>query len=504
MKKMKSLTGTVVTMLAAGMVLAGCAKSTDPAKDAAVNDASKNNTNLSPYEVAIVFRGPSQKDLKAVEEEMSKITKEKINATIKLVSIDSAAWEQQSTLMVTANEKVDLIYTRAQNYSSQVSKSQLLPLDDLLNKSGQGILKAVDPEILAATKVKGKTYGVPSIRDFASFGGIVMRKDLLDKYQIDAGRIKTLDDLDAVFKAIKEGEPNLTLLGPHLAGTSPIEYYNLGMMDNLGDDFGVLTNLEELKVVNWYETPQYAEVLKKMRKWYQAGYISKDAATSKETGYDLIKANKGFSVIVKGKPGIESQVSELTRQPMVNVELTPSIATTRSVTGTMFSITQNSQNPERAMMVLNLLYSDKQLVNLLAWGIEGKHYVKKSENVIDYPSGVDAKNSGYNLRQGWMFGNQLLNYLWANEDPEIWNKMDKFNKGSKKSKALGFTFSTDPVKTEVAAVTNVVNQYKIGLETGTIDPEVNLPKFIAALKAAGIDKIVAEKQKQLDEWAKSK
>jgi putative aldouronate transport system substrate-binding protein len=49
----------------------------------------------------------------------------------------------------------------------------------------------------------------------------------------------------------------------------------------------------------------------------------------------------------------------------------------------------------------------------------------------------------------------------------------------------------------------VKTQYANALETGTIDPKDKLAEFISKLKAAGIDKIIAEKQKQLDAWAKS-
>ncbi|NHN34960.1 extracellular solute-binding protein [Paenibacillus agricola] len=115
---------------------------------------------------------------------MSKITKEKINATIKFTSIDSAAWDQQATLMLAGNEKVDLIYTKSATYSSQVARGQLLPLDDLKKKFGPDILKSIEPEILSASKIKGQTFGVSSFRDFASFAGIVLRTDLLEKYKI--------------------------------------------------------------------------------------------------------------------------------------------------------------------------------------------------------------------------------------------------------------------------------------------------------------------------------
>ncbi|WP_240420983.1 ABC transporter substrate-binding protein [Paenibacillus periandrae] len=499
----RSYKTVLAVTMAASMLLAGCAKSPDN-NNAAANQSPKagDSSSLPPYEISWVFRGATQKDLNLVAEEMSKITKEKINATVKLTSIDSAAWDQQATLMLSGNEKVDLIYSKSATYSSQVAKGQLIPLDDLLKKFGAEIIKSIEPDILAASKIKGQTYGVPTVRDFASFAGIVMRTDLIEKYKIDTSKIKSLNDMDPVFKIIKENEPNLTLVGPQVGGTSTLDLQVSASVDTLGEGLGVLSNLDELKVVNLYETPVYADLLKTVRRWYLAGYISKDAATSKESGYDYIKANKGFAAMIKGKPGNDVVISQLTGKPMTMLQFTPTLSTTYSITNSMFSIPKNSKNPERAMMLLNLLYSDKQLINLIDWGIEGKHYVKKSDNAIDFPPGVDATNSGFNLRQGWMLGNQSLSYLWVTEDPETWPKMTKFNKEAKKSKALGFTFNADPVKTEIAALTNVVNQYKMGLETGTIDPEVNLPKFIAALKSAGIDKIVIEKQKQLDEWAK--
>ena len=37
-----------------------------------------------------------------------------------------------------------------------------------------------------------------------------------------------------------------------------------------------------------------------------------------------------------------------------------------------------------------------------------------------------------------------------------------------------------------------------------MDPAENLPKFIAELEAAGINEIIAEKQKQLDEFLAGK
>ncbi|RXZ76582.1 extracellular solute-binding protein [Paenibacillaceae bacterium] len=496
----------LAVVLLTSMLLAGCGKEATPT--APVGQEKENTETgsgkLPPYEIKLVFYGSAQKDLDLLAEEMSKITLEKINATVKLERIEPAAWDQQSILMLTGNEQVDLIVTGNAEFSRQVAQGQLLPLDDMLEAHGQDILEAFDPEVLAATKVDGKTYAVPSIRDFAANAIVLMRKDMLDKYDLDISKVNKLDDLDPIFATIKQNEPNVTPLGKASAGASIANRLLETNWDLLGDSIGVLGNLDELKVVNLYETPEYVQMLKTIRRWYEAGYIHKDVATSKETAVDYIKANVGFGVINKGKPGALAQNENRVDTKLSLVNLGHQITSTTSITAIMMGIPTNSKDPERAMMFLNLLNSDKDLVNLIDWGIEGKHYVKVSDNQIDFPPGINAANSGYNLRQGWMFGNQLLSYTWITDNPELWVEMDKFNKESKKSAALGFTYNPAPVKTELAAITNVIRQFESGLENGTLDPEVNLPKFNAALKAAGLDKVIAEKQKQLDAWAANK
>ena len=60
------------------------------------------------------------------------------------------------------------------------------------------------------------------------------------------------------------------------------------------------------------------------------------------------------------------------------------------------------------------------------------------------------------------------------------------------------------MKNEVAAVTNVCNEYRCALEFGALDPETAIPEFLGKLEDAGIQKIIDEKQKQLNEFLASK
>ncbi|MFS0724595.1 ABC transporter substrate-binding protein [Paenibacillus sp. 1P07SE] len=511
-KKRNAVQAGLAVLLTSGMLLAGCggnnagnARSGDaPLSSAAASSAESSAPELAPYELTVAFWGNDQPDLPAVQDEMNKILREKINATVKIMPIAPSQWGQQSNLMLTSNEKVDLmIASNLFNYSSTALNGSYSPLDELLENYGSGIQEAVSPAQLAAAKVNGTLYGIPAIKDMATYYGIEMRKDLVDQYGIDVTTIKTLDDLDTVFRTIKENEPDVIPLVAKNPGTSPF-FQGYLPFDPLGGSVGVLPGYDNgMKVVNWYETPQYADELNLMRKWFQAGYLPKDAASSKQDGRGLVKAGEAFSFLTNMKPGIDKEISRVVGHEMIGVRLSEDYATSDTINNAMWAIPISSKDPDRAMMLINLLYTDKQLFNLLAWGIEGKHYVKKSDNMIDYPSDVDATNVGYNFNLAYLFGNQFLSYNWPTEDPDIWKKVDAFNKNATPSKALGFIFDANNVKTEMAAVSNVVNEFAIGLETGTLDPQENLPKFIAKLKAAGSDNIVAEKQRQLDEWAKT-
>ena len=146
------------------------------------------------------------------------------------------------------------------------------------------------------------------------------------------------------------------------------------------------------------------------------------------------------------------------------------------------------------------MYTDRAIINLFDWGIEGKHYVKLKNGLIDYPKGVTAANTGYPMFGGFVWGNQFLSYIFKGDPVDLWKKMAAFNNSALKSVGLGFMFNPTPVKTEYAACLNVYQQYDKALAIGAVDPDKLLPEFVSKLKDAGCDKIVAEKQRQFDEW----
>ncbi|GMK39129.1 ABC transporter substrate-binding protein [Paenibacillus sp. CCS19] len=460
-----------------------------------VDDAIKD-----PYELtmAVPIFGAVPPDLKLVQDEMNKITQAKINTTVTILPISVGAWQQQMNLMMSGGEKLDLAYTFGALYPSMEASGKILELDDLLGKYGQGIVEAVGTDYMKAAKLNGKTYGTPTTGAYATKSAVFMRKDLIDKYKIDVNTIKTMADLEPILQTIKDNEPGIVPLASGLS--TPLEFDRF--YDRLGDRYGVLPGFDNgLKLVNLFETPEYTAQLNLMHKWFKAGFINKDASTTQITSEDMVKSGKAFGYFMAEKPGMLASETRLAGKEMVMVGLqSEAYSTTSDILVGLWTIAQQSENPERAMMMLNLMYTDKDLVNLYAWGIEGKHYVKLADNQIDYPSGVDSNSVGYSISP-LSVPNQMNTYVFKGSDPKLWDETRAFNASAVKSKALGFAFNSVPVKNEITAVNNVIEQYRKLLESGTVDPADKLDEFNKKLKSAGLEKVIAEKQKQLDEWA---
>ncbi|MFT8347519.1 ABC transporter substrate-binding protein [Clostridium saccharoperbutylacetonicum] len=470
-------------------------------------NTNKNNENTTELKLSFITFSSIPKDLDLVNAEINKITKEKINATIKLEPIISSEYSQQINLKLNSNENLDIFLTGTLSglfdYPILASKGKLYPLDDLIKDKGEGINSALGNEYLNSSKIHGKIYGIPTIKDMATEHGVKIEKGLLDKYKIDAQKIKNLEDLEGAMKTIHDNEPNkyFGIMG----GTSIVDSLGVAAFgDNLVDGNGVLMNPGELKVVDYYETKEYADLLKKIRRWYELGYIYPDIVTNKENDVLLMRENKLYGATAYINPITKYLQKKSVGFPVEVVTIYPAIKRTSTITNFMWAIPSYSKNTEKAMEFLNLMYTDKNIINLLDYGIEGTHYkkVKNSEEIIERISDNNTGGNGYNLDQEYMFGNEFLAHIWDGNPKDIWNQIDFFNKNAEKSKATGFVFDATPVMVEYTEVSRIVSEYKPALENGAVDPDKVLPEFISRLKEAGIDKIVAEKQKQLDKWAK--
>ncbi len=464
-------------------------------------------------EIVLVFGHSSADipDLNRVVEKINSYTSVKINTTVRIVAIPLSNYLQQVKLMLTSQETMDLLMTgnlAFVDFAGQANSNQLLALDHLLDRYGQGILEACG-EFLVVGEINGRIYGVESVNDEAPGIALCIRQDMVDQYGLDLSGVSSLEDLEDVFAQLKAAgaDREMAIFSPSTAADTGIEVSIRAMgADPLGSNYyytGVLMDPHDISqpIVNFYETETCLELLRLIYRWNQAGYVMPGILTNREDPQTLIRSNVLMSYLQAYHPAAQGQVNTQCATPMQLVEIQDPLSTTERVGPFIWAIPKHSKLPINAMKFLNLMYSDEVVVNLLDWGIEGTHYVKNEDGSISYPEGVSATTSTYPMNYSFIWGNELLSHILAGEDQDMWVKMKAFNETAPKSQALGFTFNINPVYAEYTACLDVYQRYAKALGSGSVDPDVILPEFLGKLKAAGVEKIIAEKQRQLDLFA---
>ncbi|OPJ64596.1 ABC transporter substrate-binding protein [Clostridium oryzae] len=487
--KHKKIICTVLSVLMAGAVITGCGK-----KDSGT--ASKSDGKLKPYTIKFYQIGTPQKDTSDVIKAANKYLKKKINATLDFQFIDWGDYTSKMQVMINSGEKFDIAFTCswANDYVSNAKKGAFLALDDLMDKYGKDMKQVIDPKLLSSNKVNGKLYAVPANKEIAQQRVFRFNDKYVQKYHIDISKLNTYESLEPVLKKIHAAEPDMKSV--YRAESSPVELN----LDELSGTSAIDMDIDakDNKFKNFFEFDKTKNFLKLMRKYYKAGYIRSDAVAASKNGTDCDKTGNWFVDTSTTQPYADKLWSASFGYKVDTVGIGTPVINNSSVSGSMLGISVTAEDPDRDMMFLNLLNTDKYLRNLLNYGIEGKHYTKNSDGTISITS-EGTKN--YSV-PGYAFGNLFNTYLTKGTPKDKWQKFKEFNESAISAPTLGFSFDQTPVKTELASLANIMDEYRTPLVTGSVDPDQYTKKAVDKLKAAGIDKVIAEAQKQFDAWKK--
>lgn len=444
-------------------------------------------------------------DVTRIEEAINAITREKIGVEVDLQPMSVANYDQQVSLAMQGGEQIDVIHTLG-NFSQYLSKDQAYDITDIIDSCAPEAKEIVGERFMAATTRDGRVYGLPANKSMAIIPQFIYRKDVADELGLDFSGVKSVYDLEPILAQVKEGRPDLTPLATINVGDTGV-LVSLPEVDYLCDDFyypkGVLIG-DSTTVEDLYASDLFKEHIGLMRRWNEAGYISKDAATTTSIATELITAGTAFAFM--GGYAYEPEdtavaIAHQTGQEIAVVNIGEPYMDTSAVNSITWMVASTSKNPEAALKFLNLTYSDPEVLNHIIFGIEDEDYVKVDENTVRYPDGLDAATVPYTAQLSCgIVGNQFLQYVMEGTDQNALQRQMEMNQTAKTSSAFGFIFDNSPVKTEYTSVLNVINEYLPGLRCGTLDPETELPKFIDKLNEAGLDRIIAEKQTQLDAW----
>ncbi len=447
-----------------------------------------------------------------IQEKLNEHFREKLGLEVEILLMDSASYTQNARLMLSSGEQIDIFNSCPLGYTACVNDGYCLDLeeDDLIQTYGKGILDTISADYIQACRINNILYGIPQMRDMAMAPGTYcIGQEYLDGIGYDYTslyedpRVQDViytdyETLDDIFSQLHEKYPNkyVFAVGDNLisqgTGVDPVG----------GDWFGVLLDpANSLTVENLFTSDLFKEKCQMVYEWNQKGYISKDALTDDTALSAKVKSGSYMAMMAQGKPGYKTQISGECGSPMIVFQTEEDIMKSSAVTGILWHINQGCEDPVAAIQVMELLYTDPDVSNLIIWGEEGTEYVETPDGHITFAQGVNAENSEWYHTMNWLLPNQYIAHIWEGDSLDLWERMEEFNDNSVKSKALGFTFDNSEYATEYTALTNVYDEYIKQIMYGFVDPETGIAQMQEKLENAGLNDYIAAKQKALDDWA---
>ncbi len=503
-----------------------------------------------PEHVTLEFIAPSPvtavNGFDAVLAEFAKQTASTINADIHYTFTGFDDIGQKVSLKLSAGEALDCAFTAQWTNPSvmqMVSKGMLVNLDKYFTDPTNypGLNKAFTQDFLrnnsfADANNEYHVYAVPFGHSFIGGSAIYYRKDLADKYGIST--IASNDDLYKYFDAILTNEKGMTpftflgsndllsdwlkpLVIPPVTGkhnTVGINGINVAIRDD-GTVYAAKTFIPALD-------PEYKALMnpieaaidplasvKMAREWYVKGYIEKDNLNQKDHEGQFMAGKaasymRGVDTFSAIKTRLETSIPGAKLgywviQPGIRYGM-DKIEGSDFKVWNFASLPVNSKYNDRVMAIFDWIFADQAHHDLFELGIEGTHWVADGPDKYKLPDGTDPAQAynfpGYILT--WAPTMQRFDSQMPDEIVAIMKKLGDTNYYYKLPTA-GFSFITDPVKTEVAKL-NDLTALSRALANGVIaDIDGEVTKIQKQYDQAGYQTLRDEVIKQFGEFLKT-
>ena len=137
-------------------------------------------------------------------------------------------------------------------------------------------------------------------------------------------------------------------------------------------------------------------------------------------------------------------------------------------------------------------------MTLLNYGVEGVHY-NLEDGLVKF---TDKRNDYQPWTNG--VGNVTLLTPTVDQGADFWTTFKDYYGTAQQVPILGYTYNSTDTETQMGTVANVVAEYYLALCTGSVDPDEKLPEFQKKLEDAGINDIIDDANKQLDDYMANK
>ncbi len=441
--------------------------------------------------------GTRDADHDVVMEEFNKQLKEKYGMEIEMNPISMGDYNSKMQVINAAHDVYDLMWTGGtSSFYKNVRGGALADITELLPQTAPTLYESLSKDVWNAASVDGKIYAVPNWQIMAMSENLVIPSKFLNELGMTNENINTMADVEDYLVKINKLHPEADQL---LQSSFPYKHYKFidiydssapGMI-KIGDGAeGVPT------IVNQYASPEFREFVLQRYDWVKRGLSTN--TYSPDNNDALKRGRQPFYFGSTYKPGADGEYSDNIGVDLKCKQFSDALITTGTVMGTATGVSATSKQPEKALKFVEIINTDKDLYNLLTWGIEGTHYDKVSENVIK-PRDLDVY--GY---YNWSIGSVKNSYVLESQPEDVWEQTEVMNNNAVVSPLMGFAPDIESISTTITDCQTVLSEKLALLVSGLVEPEKGIADLLSELEAAGSQKIIDELQRQLNEWWKTK
>lgn len=453
------------------------------------------------------------------------------NTTVEFIDVPFEEYSEKFSQVLASGEGVDLAWTGwLINKPQNIADGNLMPLDDLLAEYGQGIVDILGENVVEIHRnaADGKLYYLPSwqglcgerrgwlvVTEIAELAGDTWIEDTeaaLNKWRNNYTGIEdfqaVLDQATKYLAAAKEA-------GKLGAGINTGRAFGWSMYNGMysflgvgGAEIGITYCDGTFTVKDGVAGEHYKLYAKTMADWYKEGYIRSDIMSVDTSTLTTPKNGEitDTTYVFSCDPYLtEADQEAAIADAGMDMTYLPIEENAYLILGgdTSYAIPYCADEPERAMMVLNAIYSQPDLYNTLIYGIEGEDYTKNADGTIttSYVGASPTADDSYGI-QRWIIGsckNALIN---NGTDPNYYADLEALEETARVNPFLNFTFDRTNVEGICASILNVYYEYGPQLDNGVAGDnwEELYNNYMAARKDAGIEELVTEFQNQLNAY----
>lgn len=303
-----------------------------------------------------------------------------------------------------------------EKYYELATEGKLAAINAPLSSECKILKDYIHPTILSAAQVENKTYGVPLNTLIGEYSYVVFDKELLDEHQVDYQTMQSMDDLQSYLALIAEKNTDVVPLANSADPTS-VDFIFSSLSPVYVKNKYVYSSYESNELASYYSVIQMFNAL---------GYL-REAGEDDRVAVQFVSGNEET---------IANMEKETGREYAYTVYSNP-VATNENCINGIFAFSSYCKADElvAAMELVTAIYTNEQLANIFAYGIEDEHYILNDDGQ------VERRNNDYVIAPEYA-GNRFITYTLAGDDADKWEKAKLQNLNAEVAVDIGFNLES--------------------------------------------------------------